>query len=257
MVGLIFFIIISQNMEEKGNLYIKLADYKNAVITYSELVNRDPKNEKIREKLVYSAQRYINQNTQRENRSLFEKAILKYNSGELDSALYILKPLYDEFYFSPEVMSLYQRYMWTLDTLRKLYSALKRAEGDKNYSTAYKISLDIREVYAHYPGIDEKIEYYYAKIPKVAEKPVVIEKSKPAQKVLKKEEEKEVGKKEEELEDVKAKIQELYKRGITLYSEGRLEEARNVFREILRFDPQNTKVRRSLAVIEERLRRKR
>jgi|GEM_PF-3157882 len=253
MMGLIFFIIISQSMEEKGSLYIKLADYKNALITYSELVNRDPDNEKIREKLVYSAEKYIEQNSEKLDKSLFEKAISKYNSGELDSALYLSKTLYDRFYFYPEAMNLYQKYIWTLDTLKKLYSVLKKAEGSRDYSTAYKVCLNIKEVYPYYPDIDEKIEYYYKKIPKIIKKPVTVKKKKPVKRVTKKK----VEKKEEKLEDIKAKIQELYKRGITLYSEGRLEEARNVFREILRLDPQNTKVRRNLAVIEERLRRKR
>ncbi len=254
MMGLIFLIVISQSTEEKGKLYIKLADYKNALITYSELINRDPDNEEIKKKLIYSAERYIEEKSKKMDKDLFEKGILKYTSGELDSALYIFKTLYDRFHFYPEVMNLYQKCIWTLDTLRKLYSFLRDAEERKEYSAAYKISLDIKEIYPYYPGIDEKIEYYYKKIPKIPEEPVVVRKREIPKEVKK--EKVEIEKKEEKPEDIGAKVQELYKRGVTLYSEGRLEEARNVFREILRLDPQNTKVRRNLAVIEERLRRR-
>ncbi len=253
MKYLIFLIIISQGLERKGELYMELADYKNALTTYSELLQENPENNPVREKLLFSADRYIELNRENLDKKLFEKAVSNYTSGELDSALYFIKLLYEKFYYEPDVMNFYQKCMWTIDTLRKLYFSLNKAERTRNYSLAYKICLDIKEVYPAYPEIDQKINYYYKKIPKVVKKEKVKKKVviKKVPKVVKKE------KKEVKVEDVKAKIQELYKRGITLYSEGKLEEARSVFREILRLDPQNTKVRRNLAVVEERLRRRR
>ncbi|MEO0270378.1 MAG: tetratricopeptide repeat protein [candidate division WOR-3 bacterium] len=257
MKGFLFFIILTnQSPEERADLYIKLADYKNAVMEYSDLIFKKPEDKKLREKLLFSANKYIEKNFLKMDKEILEKALSKYRNGELDSALYLSKILYDKFYFEPEVVTFYQRCLWTVDTLRKLYSLLIDTERKKDYQAAHRYALEIKNIYPSYPEIDEKINYYFSKIPKVEEKrPLVVERREVVKKPVEKPVEAEKAIKVEE--DVQAKVQELYKRGVTLYSEGKLEEAREIFREILKIDPQNTKVRRNLAVIEERLRGRR
>lgn len=253
---LFFIILTGQSPEERADLYIKLADYKNAVIEYSNLVYKKPEDKSLREKLLYGANKYIEKNFIKIDKSILENALSKYKNGELDSALYLSKILYDKFYFDPEVINFYQKCLWTADTLRKLYSHLINTERKKDYQEAYKLSLEIKNIYPSYPEIEEKISYYFNKIPKVEEKrPLVVER----REVVKKPVEKPTGAEKpiKVEEDVQARVQDLYKRGVALYSEGKLEEAREIFREILKVDPQNTKARRNLAVIEERLRGRR
>ncbi len=253
---LFYVILTNQSPEERADLYIKLADYKNAVIEYSDLIYKKPEDKKLREKLLFSANKYIERNSLKINKEILEKALSKYNNGELDSALYLSKILYDKFYFDPEIINFYQKCLWTVDSLRNLYSLLIETERRKDYQTARKIALEIKNIYPSYPEIEEKVSYYESKIPKVEEKRVQVAERR---EVSKRPPEKTVELEKPVIveENIQAKVQELYKRGVALYSEGKLEEAREIFREILKIDPQNTKVRRNLAVIEERLRGRR
>ncbi|MEN3046553.1 MAG: tetratricopeptide repeat protein [Candidatus Hydrothermales bacterium] len=253
----IFLITLSQSPEERADIYVKLADYKNAVIEYSDLLHKKPDDKKIIEKLMLSASKYVDIRSIKIEYQNFEKALQKYVTGELDSALIISKELFKEYYFHPKISNFYQQCVWTVDTLRRLHSQLLEADKTKDYLKAHRISIEMKNVYPFYPGIDEKINNYFAKIPKVEEKRPVTEKREIVRRVVEKEVEVEKPSKVEETVDIQAKVQDLYKRGVTLYSEGKLEAARDVFREILRIDPQNTKVRRNLAVIEERLRGRR
>ncbi|MEN3044690.1 MAG: tetratricopeptide repeat protein [Candidatus Hydrothermales bacterium] len=257
MMNFIFLIILSQSPEERADLYIKLADYKNAVIEYSNLILKKPGDKEIREKLMFSANKYVDIRSVKVEYKDLEKALQKYIAGELDSALIISKELFKKFYFQPKITNFYQQCLWTVDTLKKLYSQLLDAERIRDYSRAHRISLEMKNIYPFYPEIEEKINYYFAKIPKVEEKRPIIERREIVRRPVERQVEVQKPAKEEETEDIQAKVQDLYKRGVTLYSEGKLEAAREVFREILRIDPQNTKVRRNLAVIEERLRGRR
>lgn len=255
MKYIIFLFLFSKGLKEKGDIYFELADYRNALITYSRLITKEPHNEEFQRLLITTAERYIREKEKKVDLSLYEKANYYYKEGKIDSALIIAKEGFERYSFEPRYFILYQRYSFIADTISKLYYKGINAERNREYSLAYQIFRTISEIYPYYPEINKKLQSIAKKIP-VKKEPVVKREIKIVRKTVPVKKKKPKKKLKVKQEDIKQKIQELYKKGIALYSEGRLEEAREIWKEILKIDPQNSKVRRNLAVVEERLRRR-
>lgn len=232
-----------------GEIYFSLEDYKNAILFYSELLRNSPGDPALKAKLLLSIQAYVDKRKKEYKEIDFKKVMDYYQNGKIDSALIFSRNLFNENPFSREALILYQKLIKTADTLMKLYLKADSAENVKNFEKAYKIWKNIQEIYPYEKRAKNKLNMLASK---VSTEIIKYEKKPVPKPVI----EKEVSPKITE-EEIKNKINALYKEGIRLYTEGKLKEAREIWIEILKIDPQNTKVKRNLAVVEERLRAKR
>lgn len=241
----ILFILFSSF--KNGDIYLSLGDYKNAIIFYSKLLKDSPEDVNLKSKLIFSVEKYIEMVREKFKEVKLEKIKEYYEAGKIDSALIFVRKIYEKTPFYPEIIISYQKLIGTADTLMKLYIKADSAEQLKDFNTAYNLWKIIEKIYPYEKRLKNKLTILSQKT-----SPIVKYEKKPAPEV--KVEKEAIAKKTEE--NIKEKVNELYKEGIRLYTEGKLKEAKEVWIEILKIDPQNTKVKRNLAVVEERLRAK-